>query len=104
MSKFLKAEDFIKNSANNYDVEVILDFLKGNDITIDKFRWLGKCDCDCQACEGNDFDIWREDVLYDEKNNRFLMMDYKLDDESLETVDFAIYICNECGKWSTYIE
>lgn len=106
MNKILKARDFLDNLAEKYDIKIILDFLVDNGISSDKFSYIGKCDDNCDACGTSDFSIWREEELYyDEDNNRFIIVSGDINEnETLKTVDFAIYICNECGKWSAYIE
>ena len=105
MNKILKTEDFLEHLASKYDIKVIIEFLVKNEITSREFKYIGKCDGECEACGTNDFSIWREEELYyDKEKNIFIISDDGANYETLETVDFAIYICNKCGKWSTYIE
>lgn len=99
MSDFLKLEDFIEHSAVSYE-EAIVQFFQDNGITIDDFEYTGKCDSECLECDAEKFSVWRKNIGFIEDGNIFT---FDLDAAD-ETLDFAVYWCNECGKWTTYIE
>lgn len=99
MSNFLESKDFIELSDVNYH-EAIVQFLKEQEITVDDFDYVGKCDSECPQCEAEDFSVWHEDIGYIKDDDRFTF-----DLNAADTVfDFAIYFCNKCGKWTTYID
>lgn len=99
MSEFLKLEDFIELSDVGYE-EAIVHFLQDNGITIDDFDYVGKCDSECPQCETESFSVWRRDIGFIE-DGKIFTFDLNAADGIL---DFAIYWCNKCGKWTTYIE
>ncbi len=99
MSDFLKIEDFIELSDEGYE-EAIVQFLQDNEITIDDFKYVGKCDSECPQCDAESFRVWRRDLGFI-KEGQIFTFDI---DAADETLDFAIYWCNKCGKWTTYIE
>ncbi len=99
MSEFLKLEDFIELSHVGYE-EAIVQFLQDNGITIDDFEYVGKCDSECPQCEAESFSVWRKDMGFIE-DEKIFTSDFDTADDIL---DFAIYWCNKCGKWTTYIE
>ncbi|OOM78179.1 hypothetical protein CLPUN_20380 [Clostridium puniceum] len=80
--------------------EAIVQFLQDNRITIDDFEYVGKCDSECHECDAERFSVWRRDIGFIEEENIFT---FDLDAAD-ETLDFAIYWCNKCNKWTTYIE
>lgn len=107
MGEFLKAEGFVEHLAGDYDIDMILQFFKNYKLTIDKFDYVGKCDGDCSDCGNNKFFMWREEILYDEDNQKFYMIEdteIEFVKNTLDTLDFAIYICDKCGTWATYID
>ncbi|OVE67961.1 hypothetical protein CCS79_13480 [Clostridium diolis] len=99
MSEFLKLENFIGHSDVSYE-EVIVQFLEDNEITIDDFEYVGRCDSECLECNAERFSVWRRDIGVIEEENIFT---FDLDAAD-ETLDFAIYLCNKCKKWTIYIE
>ena len=99
MSELLKLEDFIELSDAGYE-EAIVQFLQNNGITIEDFEHVGKCDSECPECGAENFRVWRRDLGFIE-NGKFFTFDLKAADDIL---DFAIYLCNQCGKWTFYIE
>lgn len=99
MSEFLKLEDFIELSDSGYE-EAIVQFLQNNGITVDDFEYVGKCDSECPECEAESFWVWRRDIGFIEDGKIFT---FDLDTAD-DTLDFAIYLCDKCGKWTTYIE
>lgn len=99
MSEFLKSEDFIELSDAGYE-EAIVQFLKNNGITIGDFEYVGKCDSECPQCEAESFSVWRRDIGFI-KDKEVFTCDLDATDNIL---DFAIYLCNKCGKWTIYIE
>ncbi|MDF2869244.1 MAG: hypothetical protein K0R05_819 [Anaerocolumna sp.] len=99
MSEFLKLEDFIELSEEGYE-DAIVQFLQNNEITIDDFEYVGKCDSECPVCEGESFSVWRSNIGFD-KNQQIFTFDLEAADD---TLDFAIYWCNKCHKWTTYTE
>ncbi len=99
MSEFLKSEDFIDLPELGYE-EAIVRFLRDNGITIDDFEYVGKCDSGCPECEAESFSVWRRDIGFIEDGPTFT---FDLDAAD-DILDFAIYRCTQCGKWTTYIE
>lgn len=99
MSEFLNLEDFIELSDVGYEEEIV-QFLQDNGITIDDFEYVGRCDSECPECDAESFSVWRKDIGFINDGKRFTF-DIEAADEAL---DFAIYLCKKCGKWTTYIE
>ena len=103
MSELLKLEDFIdlsdEASEESYE-EAIVQFLQDNGITTNDFEYVGKCDSECPECDAESFSVWRRDIGFIEEEKTFTSDLDKADN----TLDFAIYWCNNCGKWTTYIE
>ncbi|OOM74232.1 hypothetical protein [Clostridium sp. BL-8] len=99
MSEFLKLENFVGHSDVSYE-EVIVQFLQDNGIMIDDFEYVGKCDSECLECNAERFSVWRKDIGVIEEENIFT---FDLDAAD-ETLDFAIYLCTKCKKWTIYIE
>ena len=99
MSEFLKLEDFIELSDAGYE-EAIVQLLQDNGITIDEFEYVGKCDSECPQCDTESFSVWRRNIGFN-RDEKILTFDIEAADDIL---DFAIYWCNKCGKWTTYIE
>lgn len=99
MSKFLKLEDFIELSDVGYE-QGIVEFLQNNGITPDDFEYVGKCDSECPQCDAESFSVWRKNIGFI-KDKEIFTFDF---DAADDTLDFAIYWCNKCGKWTTYIE
>lgn len=99
MSRILKLKDYIDLSDDGYE-EAIVQFLQDNGITADDFDYVGRCDSECPECGAESFRIWRRELGFIEDKKNFTL-DLKAADDIL---DFAVYWCNECGKWTTYIE
>jgi hypothetical protein len=99
MSEFLKIEEFIELSDVGYE-DAIVQFLQNNGITIDDFEYVGKCDSECPLCEAESFSVWRRNIGFIKKKE---ILTFDLDTAD-DTLDFAIYWCNKCGKWTYYIE
>lgn len=99
MSEFLKLEDLIDFSDTGYE-EAAVKLLQDNGITIDDFQYVGKCDSECPNCGAENFSIWRKNIGFI-KDKEIFTFDLDTSDDIL---DFAIYLCNKCGKWTTYIE
>lgn len=99
MSEFLQLEDLIDFSDTGYE-EAVVKLLQDNGITIDDFQYVGKCDSECPNCEAESFSIWRRNIGFI-KDKEIFTFDLDTSDDIL---DFAIYLCNKCGKWTTYIE
>lgn len=100
MKEFLQLEDFLELSDVGYE-EAIVEFLQDNGITIaDNFKFVGKCDSECPQCEAQSFSVWRRNIGYI-KDRGIFTFDLNTSDE---TLDFAIFLCTKCGKWTTYIE
>lgn len=57
-------------------------------------------DSECPQCEAESFSVWRRDIGFIEDGKIFT---FDLDGAD-EILDFAIYWCKKCGKWTTYIE
>jgi len=101
MSDFLKMEDLIDFSDTGYE-EAVVKLLQDNGITVDDFQQVGKCDSECPNCEAENFSVWRRNIGFIKDKEIFT-----LDLDEIETddiLDFAIYLCNKCGKWTTYID
>ena len=99
MSEFLKLEDFIELSDTGYE-EAIVQFFQDNGITVDDFEYVGKCDSECSECEAENFSVWRRNIGFI-KGEEIFTFDLDVADEVL---DFAIYLCTKCGKWTIYVE
>lgn len=99
MSEFLKLKDLIDFSDIGYEEEVV-NLLKDNGITVDDFEFVGKCDSECPNCEAESFSVWRKNIGFIKDKETFTL-DLDVADDIL---DFAIYLCNNCGKWTTYAE
>jgi len=61
----------------------------------------------CTVCAKNDWLVWRNDFMYYDTLNKCLISvedDEELEEApKLEQIDFALYVCPECGAWSTSI-
>jgi hypothetical protein len=99
MSEFLKLEEFIELSDVGYE-DAIVQFLQNNGITIGDFEYVGKCDSECPICEAESFSVWRRNIGFIKEKEIFT---FDLDAAD-NTLDFAIYWCNKCYKWTYYIE
>ena len=99
MSEFLKLEDLIDFSDTGYE-EAVVKLLQDNGITVDDFQYVGKCDSECPNCEAESFSVWRKNIGFI-KHTEIITLDLDVADDIL---DFAIYLCNKCRKWTTYIE
>ncbi len=99
MSDFLKLEDLIEHLDTGYE-EAIIKLLQDNGITVDDFEYVGKCDSECPHCDAESFSVWRRDIGLIQNGEIFTF-----DLEAAEdVVDFAIYLCTKCGKWTAYVE
>ena len=103
MSKFIKVEDFLENVYGDWNPVIIVRFFEENGITLNKFNsmWLDNA---CEFCSGSNFRVWRNDVLFDETNQSFYIEDDYEETHNFESCEFYIYVCCECGKWTTMIE
>lgn len=111
MSKFIKVEDFLENVYGDWNPASIVQFFEENGITLNKFNelWLENA---CEFCSGSNFRVWRDDVLYDEGNQHFILekpadivyITDRYSDQGYESCEFYIYVCLSCNKWSTIIE
>jgi hypothetical protein len=103
---FLPVSKFLYHIGKNYNDEVIVKFFASNNITVKDFYRVGACDKAC-ICGKNDWLVWRNDFMYyDILNKCFINVedDEELEDSpELEQIDFAVYVCPECGAWSTLI-
>lgn len=99
MSEFLKLEDFIELSDISYE-GAIVQLLQDNGITIDHFEYVGRCDSECPECDAESFSVWQRDIGLINDGKMFTF-DIEAADEIL---NYAIYLCNKCGKWTNYIE
>jgi hypothetical protein len=100
MSEFLSLEDLIMGCSETGCEEEVVKLLEENGITIDDFEPVGKCDSECPNCGMENFSIWQRNIGFI-KNNEMVTFDL---DKADDILDFAIYLCNNCGKWTTYIE
>lgn len=99
MSEFLKLEDLIDFSDTGCE-EAVVNLLQDNGITVDDFQYVGKCDSECPNCDAESFSVWRKNIGFI-KGKEIFTLDLEVADDIL---DFAIYLCTKCGKWTTYIE
>lgn len=99
MSEFLKLEDLIDFSDTGCE-EAVVNLLQDNGITVDDFQYVGKCDSECPNCDAESFSVWRKNIGFI-KDKEIFTLDLEVADDIL---DFAIYLCTKCGKWTTYIE
>lgn len=104
---FLPASKFLYHTDKSYDHETIIKFFSGNNIKLKDFYRVVEGDKACTVCGKNHWLIWRDEFMYyDNLNHCFINTE---DDEELEAspeleeIDFAVYICPECGAWSTLI-
>ena len=100
MSEFLNLEDLIMGYSETGYEEAVVELLKENAITVDNFEHVGKCDSECPNCGKENFSIWQRNIGLI-KNNEMVTLDL---DKADDIIDYAIYFCNNCGKWTTYIE
>lgn len=100
MSEFLRLEDLIMGCSETGYEEAVVKLLQDNGITVDEFESVGKCDSECPNCGVENFSIWKRNIGII-KNNEMVTLDL---DKADDILDFAIYSCNNCGKWTTYIE
>jgi|GEM_PF-1686540 len=104
---FLPVSKFLHHTDKSYDYEVIIKFFASNNITLKDFYSVSECDKKCTVCTKNDWLVWRNDFMYyDTLNKCFINVedDEELEDSTeLEQIDFAVYVCPECGAWSTFI-
>ena len=104
---FLPVSKLLDHKDKSYDHKVIVKFFANNNITLEEFNWIGACDEKCTVCGKNDWLVWRNDFMYYDTLNKCLINvedDEELEDSpELEQIDFAVYICSECGAWSTII-
>ncbi len=99
MSEFLRLEDLIDFSDTGYE-EAVVKLLRDSGITADDFEHVGKCDSECPNCAAESFSVWRANIGFIKDDDAFT---FDLDAAD-DVLDFAIYLCDECGKWATYIE
>ena len=104
---FLPVSKFLHHTKKSYDYEVIVKFFSNNNITLKNFDNVRESDEKCAACAKNDWLVWRNDFMYYDTLNKCLINvedDEELEDSpELEQIDFAVYVCSECGAWSTFI-
>ncbi|MBP2627517.1 MAG: hypothetical protein H6Q68_2228 [Firmicutes bacterium] len=104
---FLSVSKFLHHTDKSYDYEVVVKFFASNNITIKDFYSVGACGEKCTVCAKNDWLAWRNDFMYYDTLNKCLINvedDEELEDSpDLEQIDFAVYVCTECGAWSTFI-
>jgi ribosomal protein S27AE len=100
MSEYLSLEDLIIGYSETGYEEAVVKLLKDKGITVEDFEHVGKCDSECPNCGEENFSIWQRNIGLI-KNNEMITLDL---DKADENFDFAIYFCNNCGKWTTYIE
>jgi len=104
---FLPVSKFLHHTDKSYDYEVIVKFFASNNITLKDFYSVSECDEKCTVCAKNDWIVWRNDFMYYDTLNKCLIHvedDEELEDSpELEQIDFAVYVCSECGAWSTFI-
>lgn len=104
---FLPANKFLYHADKNYAYETIIKFFAANHILLKDFYSIGKVEKDCTGCGKNKWLVWRNEFMYyDTLNKCFINIE---DDEELEPspeleeIDFAVYVCSQCGVWSTSI-
>lgn len=100
MGGFLKLEDLLIDFSDTGYEESIVRFLQENDVTVDDFQHVGRCDSQCPHCEAESFSLWQREVGFIQDESTFTFDLNKADD----VFYFAIYLCNNCGKWTTDIE
>ncbi len=100
MSEFLSLEDLIMGCSETGYEEAVVKLLQDNGITVDDFEHVGKCDSECPNCGVENFSNWQRNIGFI-KNNEMVTLDL---DKADDILDFAIYFCNNCGNWTTYIE
>ncbi len=98
MREFLGIEDFVELLGVGCE-DAIVQFLLNIGITMDDFEYAGKCDFKCLQCEAEIFSVWRRNIGFI-KDKEIITFDL---DAADVTFNFAIYWCNNCGKWTTYI-
>ena len=101
---FLPISNFLHSKGKRYDYEVIVNFFATNHITLKDFRNINTYDQNC-VCGKNNWLVWRNDFMYYDTLNKCLINvedDEELEDSpELEQIDFAVYVCPECGAWLT---
>ncbi len=103
---FLPISTSLPGKGKSYDYEVIVKFFIQNHITLKDFKNSNVRDQEC-ICGKNNWLVWRNDFMYYDTLNKCLINvddDEELEDSpELEQIDFAVYVCPECGTWSTVI-
>ena len=87
MKLTLNKEEHVGHLAGEYDLDCILEFIKEHDIE-NKLEHVGSCNYGCEHCSVDDYYLWREDYVMFQG----------------EEVDFSIYKCSKCGKWTDFID
>ena len=93
----LKIGLFMEHHANKFPLDQILKFMKDKNISYGS--WSNQMECD--YCDSKELEYFREEEVYFNKIKGFYLSNEDVEDDC---VDFAIYGCNKCGKWFTYIE
>ncbi len=99
MSRFLKLNDLLIDFSDTGYEEAIVKFLQDNEITIDDFQQVGRCDSECPHCGAESFSVWQRKLGFITDKEIFTFDSDVADD----VLHFAIYLCNKCGKWTTDI-
>ncbi len=100
MSEVLKLEDLIMGCSETGYEEEVVKLMRDNGTTVDDFEHVGKCDSECPNCGAEDFSILQRNIGI-LKNEEKVTFDL---DKADDIFNFAIYLCNNCGKWTTYME
>ena len=104
---FLPVSKFLHHTDKSYDYEVIVKFFASNNITLKDFHSVSECAEKCTVCAKKEWLVWRNDFMYYDTLNKCLINvedDEEIEDSpELKQIDFAVYICSECGAWSTFI-
>ena len=97
MAEKLDIKLFIEHYADEFPLNQIIDFMKDKNIGFG--TWSSSMECD--YCESKVLEYFREEEVYYNSKRGFNLKEIDAEDDC---VDFAIYKCPQCGKWSTYIE
>lgn len=80
--------------------DMLIIFLENHPLNIDDFLKVGKCDSECPYCGIENFSVWNHKLGINSSNKELTLEPNPSD----EILNLSIYLCNNCGKWTTHLE